>query len=140
MSPIPTWFLISHKVAFVRVLPTGRKELEKLAQRYIDEIRGKALGAETSKQLFERLLKPIPEMSNADRILVVPDGILHLLPFEALQDSRGQYFLKTHTISYVPSGTILDTLRRRQRHEAAPKPLWPWEMSPMRARAAQAKE
>jgi CHAT domain-containing protein len=122
-EPNSYYVLISHKVAFVRVLPTGRKEIEKLAQRYIDEIRGKASGGETSKQLYERLLKPIPEMSNADRIFIVPDGILHLLPFEALEDSHGQYFLKTHTISYVPSGTILDTLRRSQRHEAAPKPL-----------------
>jgi CHAT domain-containing protein len=114
---------ISRQGAFVRLLPAGRKETEKLAQQYIDEIRGKASGAEASKQLYEWLLKPIPEISHADRILVAPDGILHLLPFEALQDSRGQYLLKTRTISYVPSGTILDMLRRGQRHEAAPKPL-----------------
>jgi tetratricopeptide (TPR) repeat protein len=88
---------ISHHGAFVRVLPTGRKEIEKLAQRHIDEIRGKASGAEVSKQLYARLLKPIPEVSGADRILIAPDGILHLLPFEALQDSRGQYLLKSHT-------------------------------------------
>jgi CHAT domain-containing protein len=114
---------ITRQGAFVRVLRSGRKEIEKLAQQYIDEIRGKALGAETSKQLYERLLEPIPEISNADRILIAPGGILHLLPFEALQNSHGQYLLKSHTISYVPSGTILDTLRRGQTHEPAPKPL-----------------
>jgi CHAT domain-containing protein len=76
-----------------------------------------------SKQLYDRLLKPIPALFSADRIIIAPDGILHLLPFEALQDSRGQYLLKSHIISYVPSGTILDTLRRGQRHELAPKPL-----------------
>jgi CHAT domain-containing protein len=113
---------ISRQGAFVRLLPTGRKEIEKLAQQYIDQVRGKASGAEASKQLYERLLKPIPEIPNAERILVAPDGILHLLPFEALQDSRGQYLLKSHIISYVPSGTILDTLRRGRRQEAA-KPL-----------------
>ncbi|HET6181438.1 MAG TPA: CHAT domain-containing protein [Candidatus Sulfotelmatobacter sp.] len=114
---------ISRHGAFVRVLPTGRKEIEKLAQRYIDEIRSKASGVETSKQLYERLIKPIPEIFKADRILIAPDGILHLLPFEALQDNRDQYLLKSHTISYVPSGTILDTLRRDQKREPAPKPL-----------------
>jgi CHAT domain-containing protein len=114
---------ISRKVAAVRPLSTGRKEIEGLAQQYIREIRGKASGAETSKQLYERLLKPIPEISNADRILIAPDGILHLLPFEAFEDDRGQYLLKSHTVSYVPSGTILDMLRRSQKHEPAPKPL-----------------
>ncbi len=114
---------ITRQGAFAKLLPTGRKEIEKLAQQYIDEVRGKASGAEVSKQLYERLLKPIPEVSSADRILIAPDGILHLLPFEALQDSRGQYLLKSHTVSYVPSGTILDTLRRGQKHKPAPKPL-----------------
>jgi CHAT domain-containing protein len=114
---------ISHQGAFVRVLPTGRREIENLAQRYIDQIRREASDAEVSKQLYRQLLKPIPEISSADRVLIVPDGILHLLPFEALQDDRGQYFLKSHTISYVPSGTILDTLRRGQKHETAPNPL-----------------
>jgi hypothetical protein len=49
--------LISHKGAFVRVLPTGRKEIEKLAQQFIDEIRGKASGAEISKRLYVRPFK-----------------------------------------------------------------------------------
>lgn len=114
---------IRRQGAFVRLLPIGRQEIEKLAQRYIDEIREKASAAETSKQLYERLLKPILEISSAGRIIVAPDGILHLLPFEALQDGRGQYLLKSHTVSYVPSGTILDTLRRGQKQEPAPKPL-----------------
>jgi CHAT domain-containing protein len=114
---------ISRQGAFVRVLPNGRKQIETLAQRYIDEIRRKASDAEVSKQLYEQLLEPIPEISRADRILIAPDGILHLLPFEALQDNAGQYLLKSHTISYVPSGTILHTLRGGQEHEPAPKPL-----------------
>ena len=122
-DPISYCISITRQGAFVRMLPTGRKEIETLAQQYINEIRGKASGAEVSKRLYEGLLKPIPEMSNADRILVVPDGILHLLPFEALQDNRGQHLLKSHIVSYVPSGTILDTLRRGQKHVPAPKPL-----------------
>ena len=36
---------ISRQGAFVRVLPTGRKEIEKLAQQYIDEIRGEGIGS-----------------------------------------------------------------------------------------------
>ena len=115
--------LISRKGAFVRGLPTGRKEIEKLAQRYIDQIRAKASEAEVSRHLYEVLLKPIPEISNSERILVAPDGILNLLPFEALRDDRGQYLLKSRTISYVPSGTILDMLRRGQLPPSAPKPL-----------------
>jgi len=120
----PTSFCIStsRKGAFVRVLPASRKEIESLAQAYIDQIR-KRSGADVSKQLYELLIKPIPEALGTTRFLIVPDGILNLLPFEALRDDQGQYLLKSRTISYVPSGTILHMLRRRQMQERAPKPL-----------------
>jgi CHAT domain-containing protein/tetratricopeptide (TPR) repeat protein len=113
---------ISRKNAFVRVLPTGRKEIEKLAQQYIDEIRARASEAEISKQLYETV-KTNPRNLERAQILIAPDGILHLLPFEALQDHQGQYLLKSHAVSYVPSSTILNTLRRGQKHEPAPNPL-----------------
>jgi CHAT domain-containing protein len=48
---------------------------------------------------------------------------LNLLPFEALRDVQGQYLLKSHVISYVPSGTILDMLRRSKDQLLAPMPL-----------------
>lgn len=113
---------ISGSGAFVRMLPAGRKEIEESAQAYITEIRRKGRGS-VARQLYEVLLKPIPETSSHARLLIAPDGILNLLPFEALQNDNGQYVVKSHTISYVPSGTILDTLRRAEMREPAPKPL-----------------
>ena len=48
---------------------------------------------------------------------------MNLLPFEALRDAQGEYLLKSHVISYVPSGTILNTLRHAEKQKPAPKPL-----------------
>ena len=114
---------ISANGSFVRVLPTGRKEIEKSAQAYIHEIRAKGPGTVVEKRLYQLLLKPIPETATHAQLLIAPDGILNLLPFEAIQDESGQYLIKSRTISYVPSGTILDMLRRVEMPEAAPKPL-----------------
>ena len=114
---------ISGKKAFVRVLPAGRKQIEKSAQAYIDEIRDKGPGTNDARRLYELLLKPIPEAENHPSLLIAPDGILNLLPFEALKDEDGQYLVKSRTVSYVPSGTILDMLRRVETTEPAPKPL-----------------
>jgi CHAT domain-containing protein len=69
------------------------------------------------------LLSSVPEASAANRIIIAPDGVLNLLPFEALRDDTGEYLLKSHVISYVPSGTVLDVLRRVERHEQAPRPF-----------------
>jgi CHAT domain-containing protein len=46
---------------------------------------------------------------------VVPDGILHLLPFDALESPRGKYLLESSVVTYAPSGTVLQLLRSRRR-------------------------
>jgi CHAT domain-containing protein len=109
----PTSFcvVVSKKGAYVQVLPAGRKEIENLSRQFVGEIRTKGTGAELSKRLYAVLVKPIPEASAATRFIIAPDAILNLLPFEALRDAQGEYLLKSRVISYVPSGTILNTLQ-----------------------------
>ena len=121
----PNSFCISvtRTTASLRVLPVGRKEIEKLVQRYVDEIRAKKTGAEEAKQLYAFLVQPIPETSTGKRFIVVPDGILNLLPFEALQNSHAQYLLTSVAISYAPSATVLDALRRRDKQQESPRPF-----------------
>jgi CHAT domain-containing protein len=114
---------VSHKTAYVRVLPVGRKEIERLTQQFVDEIRAKGAGIGTSKQLYRLLIEPVPETSSATRLIVAPDGILNVLPFEVLRDSHGEYLLKSRVISYVPSATILDALRRTEKEEPSPRPF-----------------
>ena len=121
----PTSFcvVVSEKGAYVRALPAGRKEIENLSQQFVDEIRAKGTGAGLSKRLYAMLVKPIPEAATATRFIIAPDAILNLLPFEALRDAQGEYLLKSRVISYVPSGTILNTLRHAEKQKPAPKPL-----------------
>ncbi|MFY9912299.1 MAG: CHAT domain-containing protein, partial [Candidatus Sulfotelmatobacter sp.] len=98
-------------------------EIENLSQQFVGEIRTKGTGAEPSKRLYALLVKPIPEAATATRFIIAPDAILNLLPFEALRDAHGDYLLKSRVISYVPSGTILNTLRHAEKQKPAPKPL-----------------
>jgi CHAT domain-containing protein len=120
----PTSFCVSvsRKGAYVRVLPVGHKVIEKLSQEFVGEIRAKGTGTELSKQLYALLVKPIPEAATQTRFIIAPDGILNLLPFEVLRDAQSEYLLRSRVISYVPSGTILDTLRRTEK-QLAPRHL-----------------
>jgi hypothetical protein len=43
----------------------------------------------------------------------VPDGPLDLVGFDSLVDGRGQYLIRSHVISYVPSATVLHLVRSR---------------------------
>ena len=114
---------ISRGGEYLRPLPVGRKQVEKLTQAFLDQVREKGSANEVSKQLFTVLVKPIPEAATAARLIITPDGTLNLLPFEALRDDRGDYLLKSRVISYVPSATIFDVLRRASKQEPAPRPF-----------------
>jgi CHAT domain-containing protein len=45
------------------------------------------------------------------------------VPFESLRDERGRFLLASRVTSYIPSATILDSLRRAQELAPAPRPL-----------------
>jgi CHAT domain-containing protein len=63
--------------------------------------------------LYSVLLGPILKRPWKS-LIVVPDGSLHLLPFEALQDENGTYLVERLAVSTVPSATVLATLKREQ--------------------------
>jgi CHAT domain-containing protein len=121
----PNSFCISvtRTTVSLRVLPVGRKEIETLVQRYVDEVRAKKTSPEEAKQLHAFLLQPVPETSKGTRFIVVPDGILNLLPFEALRNGHGQYLLMSAAVSYAPSATVLDALRRRDKQQEPSRPF-----------------
>ena len=48
------------------------------------------------------------------RLVVVPDGPLHRLPFDALQLADGRYVVERYAVGLVPSATVLAALLRRR--------------------------
>lgn len=79
--------------------------------------------------LSQQLLQPVSKMLTGNKILIVPDGALHRLPFEALllpgTNGRGDlrrlpYLIRRFAISYAPSASVLAELQNEQR-AAAPK-------------------
>src|ERR1700683_3939186 len=111
---------VTRRGARVQALPIGRRAVEKLVQQFVENVRAKRTDIEASKQLFRALVEPIPEAKTAARLIVAPDGVLNLVPFEALRDHEGEYLMVSRVISYVPSGTILEVLRGTKKNESAP--------------------
>ena len=121
----PTAFCISVSRSGARVmaLPAGRKQIESIIQQYLAEVHAKKGAVAPSRRLFKLLVEPIPGAKVATNLVIAPDGALNLLPFESLRDDQDRFLLKTHTISYIPSATILDALRRIHELPSAPRPL-----------------
>jgi CHAT domain-containing protein len=61
--------------------------------------------------------------AQSKRLTVVPDGKLHLLPFDSLIDAKGRYLLETHTVSVAPSATVYHLVSTIEKTEEADLPL-----------------
>src|SRR6266436_2883928 len=110
---------ISKKRAGLQILAAGRQQIEDLGRKYLDGTRGKSDDIDVAKQLYGLLLSPLPQEAIGDRLIVVPDGILHLLPFDTLREPGGSLLLETRTISYVPASTVLSVLRNTKETQSA---------------------
>jgi CHAT domain-containing protein len=84
-----------------------REAIESLVLAYLKTLKTKGASKSQAGGLYDALLKGIPEVSKKERIIIAPDGRLHLLPFDALVDGTGRYLVSSHTITYAPSATFL---------------------------------
>ncbi len=83
----------------------SKQQIETDAKLYRKEILQQKEDKTLAQRLYRELLQPIPEAASKANLIVIPDGVLHLLPFAALQDSDG-YLLSGHTVDVNPSATV----------------------------------
>jgi CHAT domain-containing protein len=71
-------------------------------------------GAPANRNLSELLLAPAAAALGEKRLLLVPDGALHYVPFAALSDPRrpGSPLILRHEIVSVPSASVIAALRQ----------------------------
>jgi CHAT domain-containing protein len=99
-------------------LSAGRRQIEDWTRKYLDATRAKRDDVNSAQQLYSVLLSQLPQDATRERLIVVPDGILNLLPFDTLHDLTGALVVETRTISYAPASTVLSVLRNTKRlHE-----------------------
>jgi CHAT domain-containing protein len=61
-----------------------------------------------ARKLYGWLIEPVVgELSEIRHIIVVPHGVLHYLPFSALENGQGEYLAERFSISNAPSATVL---------------------------------
>jgi CHAT domain-containing protein/tetratricopeptide (TPR) repeat protein len=109
-------WLFTRGEAHFAILP-ARKEIEREVNSYLDAIAAapnplfieKEIAKARSKgeALFTTLFGSLSaQLEPGLRLIVVPDGLLHYLPFEALLHN-GRYLVEDHEISYNPSASFL---------------------------------
>ncbi len=94
----------------------GKRDIEPLVDQYLKAMKAKQFSRKAFT-LYKILLEPIEESRTKGRFIVVRDGVLHLLPFDALLDERQQYVVQSKTVSYAPSSTSFYLLKKRHKPE-----------------------
>jgi CHAT domain-containing protein len=61
-----------------------------------------------SRELYDALVRPAErDLEDVTHLLIVPDRMLHFLPFQALQDGQGRHLVERWSTSFAPSVTAL---------------------------------
>ncbi|HMN20116.1 MAG TPA: CHAT domain-containing protein [Ottowia sp.] len=92
--------------------PVKRDELTELVEVFRNQIvRGRRTAITNADKLGQALMAPLG-LAPGQRVIVVPHGPLHYLPFQALR-LEGQYLIERHPISVAPSAGIALRLVQR---------------------------
>jgi len=67
-----------------------------------------------SRALYERLFKPVAGMLRAGKLVVVPHGVLHYLPFNALRSDKS-FLIDDYSIRVEPSASVLKLMEGREK-------------------------
>ncbi|MBI3654392.1 MAG: CHAT domain-containing protein [Acidobacteria bacterium] len=113
-------WLFTRGEIFSAILPP-RREIEKAVKAYLDALATPPNHLQLEKSvatlkpqaaaLFAMLFGDLSlQLETGKPLLIVPDGLLHYLPFEALMQN-GHYLIEDHEISYAPSASMLVLLQ-----------------------------
>jgi tetratricopeptide (TPR) repeat protein len=92
----------------------GRSAIQKALEPVVRSVRQESDVGVDARRAGELLLDGIPELNTRRRVIVSADGPLHQVPLELIVTAAGKRLLQSHVVSYVPSGSVLSFLRRRQ--------------------------
>jgi CHAT domain-containing protein/tetratricopeptide (TPR) repeat protein len=102
--------------------PLSRKELTERVEHFRHQLETRDLRFRSSAvELYKLLFGPAgSDLLRRRRVILVPDGVLWELPFQALVNRSGEYLLDHWSISYAPSITAFHAMveMKRQRKPA----------------------
>jgi len=98
-------WVVSSKGLECRSTRINRYQLQKRVDSFLAELIEKRSTEASSEELYDLLVEPIePLLDTRQTVVIIPDGILHRLPFSALRSRRDhQYWIEKMPILQSPS-------------------------------------
>ncbi len=110
-EPVSYAYAVTRDSVIAYALPS-KFVIEADAKQYRDRLLLRQTDVLLAKRLFAELLAPVSGYDHHSDLVIVPDGILHLLPFSALVDEKG-YLIQSHAVDVSPSSTAYALLNRK---------------------------
>jgi CHAT domain-containing protein/Tfp pilus assembly protein PilF len=98
----------------VETLPIGEERLHRDVLHFLERIQSQEKPVDLARSLYRTLIGPVADLvERSERVLILPDGPLHRLPFGALirDTDRGQYLAEWKPLHSALSLTVYGTLR-----------------------------
>jgi CHAT domain-containing protein len=106
------FILSGGKLQTVKLVGAGLMD-DVIAFRKLLETPGSPEFMDTSRKLYKRLFQPIESVLSKRSLVIVPHGVLHYLPMNALHDGR-IYLIDRYSISMMPSASALKYLGKKR--------------------------
>jgi CHAT domain-containing protein/tetratricopeptide (TPR) repeat protein len=117
---------IASKTEVEKAVTAFRFQIEKFnyGQAYVNSYFGQLKRATDGylAKLYTLIFAPLEKRLSSQKIIIIPHGLLHYLPFHALRSAE-QYLVDRYEISYAPSAYVLKTCRSRQEKLKTPETL-----------------
>lgn len=127
----PTTLLVVRRGGIRAVALPAADSLGDRVARFAALLESNADAGPLARSLGATLLQPaLAELGGGvRRLVVVPDGALHFVPWDALRLADGRYAAERYAVSVAPSATVLAELwrrgraRARERAASGPRPV-----------------
>jgi CHAT domain-containing protein len=111
------WVVDKEKVSSISI-PLRRERLQRQVTAYreaITELAEKEKFNALSQRLYKLLIQPALPHIGGKELLIIPHGVLHYLPFQALLASDGQYLIEKYPINYLSSASLMQFTQEKRK-------------------------
>ncbi|MBC8205295.1 MAG: CHAT domain-containing protein, partial [FCB group bacterium] len=110
-------WLITRDEAEVYQVDIGGDSLKKKVEDFRQAIMNLEDTDNLAGELYDILFAPAEGKIKTKNLVIIPHGILHYLPFHALQDGKGKYLVDRYKIRYLPSASVMKYLNPKRRQK-----------------------
>ncbi len=111
------YWVISKNGIIHKAIPASEKKLSTLIEETRKSIESNSMVEirESLSSLYSILITPVEnDILKYSNLVIIPNGSLHFLPFQALMDSHQQYLVQHYNIIYAPSASVFLVCNNRK--------------------------